>query len=290
MRSLPVLVLAVALATGCAPTLRVAVLRPAPVNLGPSRKLTIYQAEGLPNARFFVINQLQLQVRPEGYFRVIDRSHLGTWVWLEGRQVQLYMPQPVSTAPDETGLRLDVLDWSVVAQTRTVKEKDKKGKEIERQETTFTGHAALYVMVFNGERRLLAARELRASATEPDEQAAIVEAGKQVVAQLLRQLTPSFVQQDLQMDDSDAEQKPILKLADSGDLSGAAVQMRAYLARKPDSVSAKYNLAVMLDALGQYPEALQLYDEAISASPNGLYQRMRQECVRRMADQQALQE
>src|SRR5204863_313279 len=109
---------ALVVVAGCAPTLKVNVLQPAPVNLGAAKKLSVVQSEGRRSAREFVIEELLRGARSGGYFQAADRTEEGISVKVAGRSVQVGGGRGPGQAPDEIGLRIDVLDWSAHQENR----------------------------------------------------------------------------------------------------------------------------------------------------------------------------
>jgi tetratricopeptide (TPR) repeat protein len=110
---------------------------------------------------------------------------------------------------------------------------------------------------------------------------------RMAVSGLLDDITPSFTRQAIELDEEDLGQRPIVELARQGDLKGAIANERELLAKGP-SAAAAFNLAALLDAQGEYPEALGLYDQAIKLHVKELYVETRGACARRLADEQAL--
>ena len=68
----------------------------------------------------------------------------------------------------------------------------------------------------------------------------------------------------------------------------AMSQLTAYLDRNGNNTVAQYNMAVLLDASGQYEEALAYYGKATTSSTKDYYATMKAECEKRLADQKAL--
>lgn len=285
-----VLALAATLAVGCAPSLKVNVLQPARVNLGAAKSLTVVQTEGRKGARDFLVDELARQARSEGYFQVADRSDEGIVVKVAGRSVQIINAGtgPAQTQ-DEIGIRIDVNDWDAEKKTETVQEKDSKGNVKEREVKFYEAKTVASVTAFNTEgKALLAEQEYETVGRGEDKDQAITNAGRALVSQLLFDITPKYVTKSIRLDGDDKAQEPIIEVAREGNVPRAITEMEAYVQSNPQNASALYNLAVLLDATGKYPEALELYTKAISLSAKDYYVDMKSECARRLADQQAL--
>jgi len=297
----------VALGVGCAPTLRVSVLQPAPVNLGAGRRLSVVQTVGRRSAREYVISQLIAQSRITNFFVAQDRSEEGIEVKVLGQRVEVSGGKGPAQTPDEVALRIDVLGWDAKPERRTytekvpetVKEKDAQGKEVEktvyhdvvRDKDVLAAKVVLGVTAFNVQgRAFLAEREYegRFDSDRDREDPALQAAARIAVTQLLRDVTPTYAEKYIRMDDEDERQKPIIKIAADGNVGFAIEEMQRYVKDNPNRGSALYNLAVLLDASGRYQEALDLYTQALRLSTKDFYIEMKGECARRFADQQAL--
>jgi hypothetical protein len=285
-----VMALAATLAVGCAPTLKVNVLQPARVNLGAAKRLTIVQTEGRRGARDFLLDELTRQARAGGYFQVTDRSDEGIVVKVAGRAVQIVNAGngPAQTA-DEVGVRLDVNDWDAEKKTETYTEKDSKGVEHERERKFYEAKTVASVTAFTSAgKALLAEQEYETVGRGQDKDEAIGNAGRELIARVLGDITPTYVTKAIRMDDDDKAQKPIIEVAREGNVPRAITEMESYVQGNPQNSAALYNLAVLLDASGKYPEALDLYTKAISLSAKDYYVDMKAECAKRLANQQAL--
>lgn len=285
-----VLAMAATLAVGCAPTLKVNVLQPARVNLGAAKRLTVVQTEGRKGARDFILDELTRQARGEGYFQVTDRSDEGIVVKVAGRSVQiLNTGNGPAQGQDEIGIRIDVNDWDAEKKTETIKGTDSKGNPTEREEKFYEAKTVVSVTAFNASgKALLAEEEYEMVGRGEDKDSAIGNAARALVGRILFDITPKYVAKYIRMDDEDKAQKPIIEVAEKGNVPRAITEMESYVQSNPQNSAALYNLAVLLDASGKYSEALDLYTKAISLSAKDYYVSMKAECAKRLADQQAL--
>ncbi|MFY0570706.1 tetratricopeptide repeat protein [Archangium lansingense] len=285
-----VLAFAATLAVGCAPTLKVNVLQPARVNLGASKRLTVVQTEGRKGARDFMIDELTRQARGAGYFQVTDRSDEGIVVKVAGRSVQiLNTGSGPAQGQDEVGIRIDVNDWDAEKKTEVIKGTDSKGNATEREEKFYEAKTVVSVTAFNAAgKAMLAEEEYEMVGRGEDKDGAIGNAARALVARILYDITPKYVTKAIRMDGDDKAQKPIIEVAEKGNVPQAITEMESYVQTNPQNSAALYNLAVLLDASGKYQEALDLYTKAISLSAKDYYVDMKAECAKRLADQQAL--
>ncbi|MDZ7694229.1 MAG: peptidoglycan-binding protein [Balneolaceae bacterium] len=110
----------------------------------------------------------------------------------------------------------------------------------------------------------------------------------QAVDKFLTEITPKTVSQDVRLDYSDEKQKPMLDAARDGQVKQAATQLEEYVQNNPNSASAVYNLAVLTDALGDYNQAIDYYDKALSLGGKDYYTDAKSSCMRRMNEQDAM--
>lgn len=290
-RLLSPLLLLVALVTGCSPTIDVEVLKPAKVSLGGGRKLTVVQAEGRPSARDFLIVELLTQAREKGFFQAEDRSYEGIVVQRTGTdRVTVYGGSGPEQAADEVGLRLDVFDWDTLRETRIVTETAPDGSTIQREEVRYTADVLLAVTAFNSRgQAMMMEYEYHTGATAPYEDEALEAAGAEAIHQFLKDVTPTIAREYIRIDDEDEAQESIIDIAQRGNLAFAIDEMRSYVEAHPDNASAHYNLAVLLDASGQYRAALDSYSRAIELNRKDFYLDEKADCARRLADWEALQ-
>ena len=285
----PLLVL-VALITGCSPTIDVEVLKPARVSLGGGRRLTVVQAEGRPSARDLFIVELLSQAREDGFFQAEDRSYEGMVVQPAGAtHVTVYGGSGPAQAADEIGLRLDVYEWDALRETRIVTETAPDGSTIQREEVRYVADVILGVTAFNSRgQALMMEYEYHTGATAPYEDEALEAASAEAIHQFLKDVTPTITREYIRIDDEDEAQEPIIDIAQRGNLAFAIEEMRTYVEAHPDNASAHYNLAVLLDASGQYHAALDSYSRAIELNRKGFYIDEKADCARRLADWEAL--
>jgi tetratricopeptide (TPR) repeat protein len=292
VRSLVLLCAPVLLLNGCASMLKVKVVQPAPVNFGSSKRLTIVHTEGRRSAREFLISNLIAQTRAGGYWQATDRTEEGITLKIAGRNVQA-MGAKTPQAPDEIFVRVDVLEWNSGRDT-VVRREMRNGTYADHSIPVYKGKVLLGVTAATAKGKALLAEKEYIGEWVVDvdhrssEQMGVEGAASAAVRQLLSDITPALVDKSIRIDDEDQNQKPFIEYAKAGNLPKAIEGMRAYLATNTTSPSAMYNLAVFLDASGQYQEALDLYSKAASNSTKPFYADMRTECAKRLADQAAL--
>lgn len=276
------------LGSGCMQMLTIESLEPGPVNIGAARSLVIVAGEGRRSAREAVFGQLVAGARQTGYFTITDRSEEGIQVNIAGRTATAMGPTFVPS-PSELYLKIDVIEWDTARDTNTAT--DAQG----RSTTTMVTNARvlLAVTLFNAQGiASLAETEYQGgaqSANPNDPQDWLLQQAAGVaVGRLLSDLTPRRVARRVQLDDSEDALKPILDTAVRGNLARAASDLQQYTSMNPNSAAGAYNLAVVLDAMGQYQQAMTWYDRALQLGNKSYYSSARAECARRMASAQSL--
>lgn len=292
--ALLVLGTAAMMSTGCVSTLAVRAMQPARVNFGAAKQLVIVQSEGRRSAREELITEIQNQARGGGHWVTTDRTEEGITLKAVGRNVQV-AGAPTTQSADEVWMRIDVLEWSAYPDSRMepIYERNKKtGEQVqvgEREVRFVRGKVLLAVTAANAQgRALLAETEYEADAEGSSEDDARIAAGKRAVAKFLYDITPVPVVRQVRLDEDDKGQEKILKLAKDGNLTAAIAEMRAYLQANPNNAIAQYNLAVFLDAAGDYDEALEMVNAALRNSTKDYYASMRGTVQKHIADAQAL--
>jgi tetratricopeptide (TPR) repeat protein len=283
---------AVALGSGCATTLRVKVMEPAPVNLGAAKRLSVVQSEGRRSAKEAVIGLIIKQARGDGYFQIADRTEEGITLKAEGRAANVSGGKEAQGA-DEIYARIDIQGWQADKDEIEHKSTDKDGNKVTTVEKIYKGEVILGVTLAhpNG-KAVLAEKEFKGesllNADRYDKDQAIDAAAANAVYNLLREITPRPVEKDIRMDDDDKGQKEIIEIAKQGNLARAIEEMKKYIEKDANNPAAMYNLAVLLDATGAYKEALDYYTKATSNSTKEYYMNTKAECAKRLAAQEAL--
>jgi len=267
--------------------------------IGAGKHVVIVGVEGRPSAREEIVVTVGEQIRAGGYFTVEDQSEMGADVRVTGRAVQ------VSGGPaltdEQIGLWFKVHEWD--AELQAVREEQQYQEKVGANYVTRTRFVDRNVMSGNaviefaawgkGGRTITAGREYAGNVMLDDRYAkddARVAAGKEAVKKFLADLTPRKVTRYVMVDKSDAEQGPMVQKMARGQVESASSELHAYAERHPDNAAAAYNLAVCADAMGDYANALQWYERAISLSGGAIawYATARDECKRRLDAASAL--
>ena len=280
------------LTSGCATKIAIRSMQPGPVSVGATDHLVILHGEGRRSAREVVFMELVSQGRSRGYFSVEDRSEDGIVVRIAGRRVVLEGGEN-SLESRQAGVRVDVLEWSSFRDIEKVTKTNAEGQKIIKNVTVKRGSVLLAVTLFDPSgRAFLAETEYQGVASTRDMQMPKEElmesAAKYAVSRLFNDITPIQVTSHVVLDDKDPGQKHIIETAKAGSIAMAADDARRYLEQNPNNAAAAYNLAVFLEAMGDYGEAMSMYDRALRLGNKDFYVSARAGCARRLAGVAAL--
>ena len=274
----------------CSTTIPIQSLQPGRVSLGASSELTLVKGEGRRSAREAIAQEVIRQARGNGYFTVQDHSEDPIFVRIHGGRVDVEDGEGLLTG---TGVKIDVIDWDHDNATEEVQSRTADGTVVIEEFPVQVGEVLLAITLFDETGRAIlseteysgqfATRDLRTPRDTVVEQAAA-----HAIAQLLDDITPRTVVTHVTLDDSDPGQEHIIATAQAGNVAQAAEDCRTYLRANPKSAPAAYNLAVFLDAMGRYEEAMTHYDQAMQLGSSGDYAKARAECARRLHAQTEL--
>src|SRR5207248_7990654 len=88
------------------------------------------------------------------------------------------------------------------------------------------------------------------------------------VSAIVAKITPKRGSNFIPFDDRDEHERPILDVAQQGDVKAALDDEDAYIIAHDALAAPRYNRAVMLDAAGTYAAALAGYDDAAAHAPD----------------------
>lgn len=291
LRAVPILLALALILPACSTTVPIRSTRPGPVAVGGTKHLVILEGSGRRSARETLFLELARQSRSGGWFTVDDLSEDGHQVRVMGRKVKVLPRYPLEE--EAAGLRIDVHEWQAARDTRTVEREDEQGDVAQDTVHSLQGSVVIGVTFFDTwGNALLAEREYQGSASDDSAEVTkdevIERAAAQAVTRFLADVTPRSVVDRVRLDGDDTGQEAILQLARHGNTALAAQRMESYAEQHPDNPAAAYNLAVLLDALGERHEALAWYDRALALASKGYYASARAACARRIADGEAL--
>jgi hypothetical protein len=289
-----------AAAFGCASiqgpgTVTIEAVEPALPELGNARHLVLLEATGRRSAKQIVSQQIAHQARATGYFTVQDRTREGHTVKVVGHRADLdggrrKMP------PGQVGVRVAIRDWKSHREAQAVRRDAEDGSHYTDVVPFRHGTVVLEVSLFDETGRAHVAEaefEGHASGEVSKLSRSIVleRAAREAVGKLLEAITPHWVTRSVPLDDEDPAQAAWLESARNGAVASAVGDATRYFQRNPGNASAAYNLAVLLDAMGDHAEALPMYDRAVAGagSEKPFYREAREGCARRLAAERALE-
>ena len=266
--------------------------------LGESPEVSVVNAEGATRRmQDIAIQELRTQSRSNGHFTIENRLDEG--IRFDVRQRKMVMTgKDVSVSSDDVFVKFNVVaSMKQDGRTTITRQTGVLGTETEEVPAVVTVMPVTFT-VAKGEEVLLSERQYDGRAVWPIEQgggdypprqqryeAAIGKA----VESFLEDITPRTVSRRVRLDYSDENQEPILDVARNGQVKQAATQMEEYAQEHPNSSSAYYNLAVLTDAMGQYEQAIEYYDKALSLGGKDYYTEVKASCQERLQEQRELE-
>jgi hypothetical protein len=280
----------VALVSSCAATMPVYSIEPARVVIGATDNIQLVDGAGRRSAREWVNLEVANQSRARGFFTVTDRSEEGHEVYVAGRQVSA---AGLELGEREAGLRVDVLEWGGHVETKEIRTTNANGAKVVSYAPIHAGSVLLSVTLFDehGQAFLAEAEYEGHCATEdmtlPREEI-IERAAADAVRRFLDDVTPTQVVRHVRLDEDDPGQEHILATARAGAVAIAIRDLDSYLEASSLNAVAAYNLAVLLEAAGDFEDALAYYDRALELGAKDFYVRARVDCAARVEAVRAL--
>jgi len=268
-------------------------VEPALPALGNTRHLVLLESTGRPSAKQIVAHQIDRQARATGYFTVQDRTLEGHTVAVVGQRADLdggrrKMPK------GQVGLRVAIRDWRSHREAQAVRREAEDGSHYTEVVPFRHASVVLEVSLFDETGRAHVAEaefEGHASGEVSKLSRSIVldRAARDAVGKFLDAITPRWVTRSVPLDDEDPAQAAWLESARNGAVASSVGDATRYFQRNPGNASAAYNLAVLLDAMGDHAEALAMYDRALARAEKPFYREARDGCERRLTAQRALE-
>lgn len=290
-RALAVASLAALLSSACSPGIYLKRVRPAPYNLGTTRRAALLSLQGPPVAAGVVSAELSQQILRDGWFELYVTPQ-------PMRPDGSFAPEVVRTAaPAEIYLAGQITRWDY-DEAEGREKKVENGVEVVHHFRV--GHAAVDVnfqVVDAATGRMLAMHEFSGRREGPkvpvhearDPAPLLREACAHAVSSFLASITPTTVLEKMVLDDSEKPLEEGVQLCKKGLLDDAMASFqRALDASKGSSAAATYDLAVLHEARGENAKAEELYRKAIELQPKDLYRDALSALQRRMAEDKLL--
>lgn len=295
-------ILLLLLATGCSTVVTIRSVKPAQYHLGKTPEVALIGVDGdRRDVQDVLVENIVSQSRTGGFFLIADRK--GEGIKFEVREgAPVSIGKSVSIKPTEIFIDAKIIDTTVEKDTesrKATRNVTRNGKTVSEeyvQEVKIvTSEAVVAYTVVSKDRVFMEQKEFEGKARldrdghEPDNVGMKELAIRESVGFFLKAITPSYVFSRVTMDDSDKNQKEILKEAKKGNLAVTRQQLEDYVKTNPENPAALYNLAVLVDASGEYEAALELYNKALSKGDNKLYVGGKSACMTRINEQKAME-
>lgn len=281
-----VIAIATTLFVGCSLPSYVTIrsLRPAQFNIGAKPNVVVVEAKGgRRNNQDIFIENLIKKSRDRGVFVVSNRVSEGIRFDIQdGKTVQTGKIIPMSDA--EALLKFELLDGETVA---TEEERAVDILGLQKQKSPIIRAKQGVSISIGTMTKTLDQKEIDGVAKwdkgkEPGEKSVMVEAAlADAAARTLDWITPRTEETKVRLDGSDEAQKPIIAEIEKGSLLTAAQLLEKYLADHPNSASAHYNYAVVMDAMGRSGAAIPYFEKAESLGAQAYYAEAKNNCIRR---------
>ncbi len=256
------------------------------VDFGDADTVVLIDGYGAPGALDELRNTLTNKFQSNGYFGVRDESHDRAILVHDddgGLQLnnQQALPQKALT------LEVDILERFVVNDYVVQEATDEAGNvydlfvPIRRAEVRLDVYLAADdgFALMNGV-TYHAVRETE-DVDVPDVDL-LRDAADAALAEIVSTIAPHTRTHAVPLDSDDESLRPMIDIAQGGDLDAAIAMADERLAQNPQDAAVLYNKAVFLDAQARYADALETYDTAIGLdAEKAFYREARNDCYAR---------
>ena len=267
-------------AIGCVPHVAIPHLKPAPHSLGAAQNLAIdvigdvAPPSTLGDAIGTILNATEGQMLPPGTAADAVRREVG--LRLNGR--------PFSQVGKETAdLMLEIRPTSWLYRHEELhKSVTESGKEVDKSWKAAVAALDIQVEIFKKDGRRVQVLTYRGTVRQPadlpnlptnppNEWEAQNATAVYAVTALFRDITPVWVEEDVQMDDEGDDVKRGIQLTKDREIQAAMDEFAKVIEQKPSSAPARYNLGVLFETRGNLDRADALFREALNIKGKSLY-------------------
>ena len=287
---LTLLVAFILVAQGCGTHAKIQRPSPAAYNLGASKSMMVVQMSGKRSLREALMEELSVKARQSNWWQFEDKLSKGIEIIPKGDGASA---RPKGPEDGEIFVRIDVYEAGAESDVEVSSYKNSKGQTITTRKKVFVGDASIGVTTLDSRGRAkLSEKEYTGKSKVPankgDKDSAKQQAIANAVALFMADVTPKFINENVQVDDKAEDLKPVVEIIKRRAYAQAADKLEAMMKSNPNRPDVVYNLAVMHDAMANYDKALTLYDKAINLGGQGYYAKTRAACTNRLAEYKAL--
>lgn len=272
---------------GCFHLKKKATLVPARYSLGEAKKLVLISATGQTKLKKDMVQELSKQLNFSKWWSFENRLKQGVEMRWAGDQAAM-MPAYQSPKREEVFVHLDVRRWEV---EKITKEKEVVEGESRRilKEVHYLGKAVFGVTTYDAQKRSILARKqyvgkINLEGAQATRERARNLALRQAVDQLVRDITPTYFLESVKLDQSQHDTEEAITAIKKGQFAKAADILEPMVSSFPKRSDVIYNLAIALEGLGKFSDAMPLYDRAIQMNKATYYKAARARCSRRLKD------
>jgi tetratricopeptide (TPR) repeat protein len=265
---------------GCASRVAIPRLKPAPHSLGAAQNLAIdvigdvAPPSTLGDAIGRILDASEGQMLPAGTSAGAVRREVG--LHLNGR--------PFSQVDKEAAdLVLEIRSTSWLYRLEELHQNvTENGKEVDKSWRAAVAALDIQVQIFKKDGRRVQVLTYRGTVKQPsdlpsrptnppNEWEAQNAAAVYAVNALFRDITPIWVEDDVQMDDEGNDVKRGIQLTKDREIQAAIDEFAKVIQQNPSSAAARYNLGVLFETRGDLDRADALFREALNIKSKSLY-------------------
>ncbi|MCK4738488.1 MAG: hypothetical protein KAT46_00930 [Deltaproteobacteria bacterium] len=295
IRNFVLAVFALALVAGCGSSITLVMPVPSVYNFGSSKQLVLAEMTGRRSIKEEAQSELSKLARGTNWWQYSDKLDKGITIKLLGDNAK---SEPIAPVKGEVFIKVEIFEWNAERGSKMVNKSVKVGKDYITQKvrkTIYKGSAVIGITTVDAKGRAhIAEREYNGISTIDKStgdlrQMAKVAALSNALGNFLKDITPTFVRQQVKLDDEAEDMKPTVELIVKGAYAEAASSLSSWMERAPARSDVVYNLAVVTEGMGDLKKAKTLYSKALTLGSKPFYSVSLANCANRISAKNALE-